>query len=141
MSWSFGRINPSSQGLDCDNPSGRGGALRAGVKGDTTATIPIASTLLVIPARSLGLGGLKARRRHGLCLLGAERNRILVPGVIFDRFQGGAVAPGAASIHLTDAQRKVQGGLGLSCNSLLDGLLPSIFLTTFLRGLGTDGEV
>ena len=46
---------------------------------------------------------------------------------------------GAASIHLTDPQRKVQGGLGLSRDSLLDGLVSGIFLTTLLFGLGMDG--
>ena len=49
------------------------------------------------------------------------------------------MAPGAANIHLTDLQRKIQSGFGLICNSFLDGLVPSVFLTTFLLGLDTDG--
>ena len=49
------------------------------------------------------------------------------------------MALGAARIHFTDPQRKVQGGLGLSHDSFLDGLIPGIFLTIFLVGLGTDG--
>ena len=48
------------------------------------------------------------------------------------------MAPGAASIHLTDPQKKVQGGLGLSRDSLLDSLVLGVFVTTFLLGLGTD---
>ena len=43
-----------------------------------------------------------------------------------------------ASIHLTDPQKKVQGGFGLSCDSFLNGLVAGDFLTTFLLGLGTD---
>ena len=78
-------------------------------------------------------------RRHGLCLLRAERKGASVPSVILGSFQSGAVAPGAASIHFTDPQRKVQGGLDLSRNSLPDGLVPDIFLTTFVFGLGTNG--
>ena len=78
-------------------------------------------------------------KRHGLCLLGAEQKGASVPGVIFGRFWAGAVASEAASIHLTDPKRKVQGGLGLTRDSFLDGLVPSVFLTTFLLGLGMDG--
>ena len=78
-------------------------------------------------------------RRHGFCLVKAERKEALVPGVILDRFWSRAVALEAASIYLTDPERKVQDGLGLSYNSFLDDLLPSVFLTTFLLGLGADG--
>ena len=49
------------------------------------------------------------------------------------------MASGAVSIYLTDPQRKVQGGLGLSRDSLFDGLVLGVLLTTFLFGLGTDG--
>ena len=49
------------------------------------------------------------------------------------------MALGAASIHLTDSQKKVQDGLDFSRDSLLDGLVPGVFLTTFLLGLGIDG--
>ena len=49
------------------------------------------------------------------------------------------MALGAASIHLTDPQKKIQGGLGLSHDTFLDGLVLSVLLTTFLLGLGTDG--
>ena len=45
---------------------------------------------------------------------------------------------GAANIYLTDPQRKVQGGLGLSRDSLLDDLVPGVLMTIFLLGLGTD---
>ena len=48
------------------------------------------------------------------------------------------MAPAAASIYFTDPQKKVQGGLGLSCNSLVDGLVPGVFSTTFLLDLGTN---
>ena len=48
------------------------------------------------------------------------------------------MVPETVSIHLADAEKKVQGGLGLSCDSLPNGLVPSVFLTTFLLGLGTD---
>ena len=44
----------------------------------------------------------------------------------------------AASIHLTDPQRKVQGGLGVSRDSLLNSLVPGVLLTTFLLSGGTD---
>ena len=92
----------SSRGLGCIDPSGRGGALRPGVARAAIAIIPIAPTLLVVLVSSLGFGGLGAMRRHGSCLLKAEQRGILVPGVIFDRFWGRAVAPGTASIYLTD---------------------------------------
>ena len=48
------------------------------------------------------------------------------------------MASEAATIYLTDPQKKVQGGLGLSRNSFLDGLVPGVFFTIFLLGLGTD---
>ena len=44
-----------------------------------------------------------------------------------------------ASIYLTDPQRKVQGGHGLSRDSFLDDLVPGLLLTNFLLGLGTNG--
>ena len=47
---------------------------------------------------------------------------------------------GAASIHLTNLQRKVQSGFGLNCDSFLNGLVPGVILTTFLLGLGTNGK-
>ena len=37
-----------------------------------------------------------------------------------------------------DPQRKAQGGLGLSRNSILAGLVPGVLLTSFLLGLSTD---
>ena len=49
------------------------------------------------------------------------------------------MALGAVSIYLTDQKNKVQGGLGFSRDSFLDGLVPGVLLTTFLLGLGTDG--
>ena len=83
----------SSRGLGCVDPSGRGGALRPGAAGATIATISIVPTLLMVPARSLqGLSSLGTMRRHGLCLLGAERKGVSVPSVVLGRFQGGAVA-------------------------------------------------
>ena len=123
-------------GADLD---GRGGALRPRAAGAAIATIPIATTLLVVPARSLGLSGLRAMRSYGSCLLWAEQKGALVLAVILGRFWGGAVALGAARIYLTDPQRKVQDGLGLSRDSLLNGLVPSVFSTIFLLSLGTDG--
>ena len=45
----------------------------------------------------------------------------------------------AANIHLTDLQKKFQGGFGLSRDTFLDGLVSGVFLTTFLLGLSTDG--
>ena len=81
-------------------------------------------TLLMVLARSFqDLSLLRTMRRHGLWLLKAERKGALVPSVILDRFWDGAVALGAASIHLTDPQMKVQGGLSLRRESLLDGLV------------------
>ena len=139
--WLVAAIIISSQGLDCVDPSGRGGALRPGAVGAMIATISIVPTLLMVPARSLrGLSLLGTMRRHGSYLLGAERKGVSVSGVVLGRFQGGAVALGAASIHLTDPRRKVHGGLSLSRDSLLDGLVPDVLSTTFLFGLGTDGE-
>ena len=129
----------SSRGLGCVDPRGRGGALRPGAAGAAIATISIAPTLLVVPARSLSLSGLGAMKRHGSCLLTTERNGASVPNVILGSFQGGVVAPRAASIHLTDPQMKVQGGLSLSRDSLPNGLVLGILLTNFLFGLGTDG--
>ena len=48
------------------------------------------------------------------------------------------MALGAASIHLTDPQRKFQSIFGLSRDSFLDGLVSDVFSATFLFGLGTD---
>ena len=140
MCWLVTATIISSRGLGCVDPSGRGGALRPGVAEAAIATISIVLTLLMVPARSLrGLSSLGTMRRHGSCLLGAERKGASVPGVVLGRFRGGAMASRAASIHLTDPRRKVQGGLGLSCDSLLDGLVPNVLLITFLLGLSTDG--
>ena len=48
------------------------------------------------------------------------------------------MALGAASIYFTDPQKKVLGGLSVSRDSLLDGLVTSVLSTTFLFGLGID---
>ena len=48
------------------------------------------------------------------------------------------MAPGTANIYFTDPQKKVPGGLGLSLDRFLDCLVPDVFLTTLLLGLGTD---
>ena len=50
------------------------------------------------------------------------------------------MALGAASIYLMDPQKKVQGGLSLSRDNFLDGLVPDVFSTTFLLSWDTDGE-
>ena len=113
--------------------------MRPRVARATIATIPIALTPLVVPARFFGLGGLEPIRKHGLCLVRAEQKGVLVLDIILGRFHGGAVAPEAASIRLMDRQRMVQGGLGFGHDSLLDGLVPGVFSTTFFLGLGTDG--
>ena len=76
----------SSRGLGCVDPNGQGEALRPGAMGAASVTILIAPTFLVVPARFLGLGGLGAMRRHGLCLLGAEQKGASVLGVILGRF-------------------------------------------------------
>ena len=49
------------------------------------------------------------------------------------------MASRATSIHLMHLQKKVQGGLGLNHDNLLDGLVPGVLSTTFLLGLGMDG--
>ena len=49
------------------------------------------------------------------------------------------MASDAASIYLTDPRKKVQGGLGLSRDSFLDGLVLNVLLTNFLLGLSMDG--
>ena len=128
LSQNLGRVDPCSQGR----------ALRPGVAEAAIATIFIAPTLLVVPARSFDLDGLKPMRRHGSCLLEAERKGTLILDVIVNRFQGGAVAPEAASIYLTDLQRKVQGPLGHSRDSFFNSLVLGVFLTTFLLGLGMN---
>ena len=74
-----------------------------------------------------------------MCLLEAEQKGASVLGLILGRFPDGAVASGAVSIHLTDPQTKVQDGLGLSRDSLLDSLVSGVLLTTFLLGLSTNG--
>ena len=130
-------ISSRSLGRDC--PSSRSGARRPGAVRAAIATISIVLTLLMVPARSFrGFSSLGTMRRHGLCLLGAERKGASVSGMILGRFQGGAMALGAISIYFTDPQRKVQGGRGLSHDSFFDGLVSGVFLTTFLLGLSTD---
>ena len=128
-----------SQSLGCADPSGRGIAVRLGAAGTAIVTILIPSTLLVISARSLGFGGLGAIKKHGLCLVKAERKRALVPGVILGRFQDKAMTLGAASIPLADPESKVQGSLDFSRDSFPNGLVLDIFLTIFLLGLDMDG--
>ena len=77
----------SSRGLGHIDSSSWGRALRSGAAGAAIVTIFIVPTLLMVLARSLqGLSLLETMRRHGLCLLGAERKGVLVPGVIFGRF-------------------------------------------------------
>ena len=126
-------------GFGCIDRSNRGGALRPRAAGVAIATILIALILLVVLARSLALVELRAMRRHGSCLVGAERKGALVPGMILSTFQSGAVASEAAIIYLADLEKKVQGGLALSCDSLSNGLVPDVFLATFLLVLGMGG--
>ena len=76
----------SSRSLGRIDPNSRGGALRPATAGATIATISIAPTLLLVPARSFGLDGLEARKKHDLCLLRVEQKRALVLDVIFGRF-------------------------------------------------------
>ena len=77
----------SSRSLGRVDPNGQDGALRPGAAKGTIATIPIVSTPLMVPARSLqGSSSFGTMRRHGLCLLGAKRKGALVPGVILNRF-------------------------------------------------------
>ena len=127
-----------SRSLAHIDPSGRSGALRLETARTAIATILIVSTFLMVPARSFDLRRLGAMRKHGLCLVRAEQKGASVPGIILGRFWGGVVALGAANIYLMDPQKKVKGGLGLSHNGLPNGLVPSVFLTIFLLGLGMD---
>ena len=76
----------SSRDIGCVDPNGWGGALRPGDVGVAIATISIAPTLLVVPARSFGLAGLGAMRRHGSCLMKLEQKGALVTGIILGRF-------------------------------------------------------
>ena len=138
MYWLIAATIISSRGLGCVDHSGRVGALRSRAAGAAIATIFIAPILLVVPVRSFGLARLGAMRRHDLCLVRAKKKGALVPSMILNSFQGRAVALGAASIHFTDPQRKVQGGLGISRDSLFDGLVLGVLSTTFLFGLGAD---
>ena len=128
-----------SRGLVCVNPSHRGGDLMPGVVEAAIAIILIAPTFLLVPARFFGLGELGAMKNQGLYLVTAERKEALVLSVILGRFHGGTVAPEAANIHLTNRQKKVQGGFGLSRDSLLDCLVLDVFLRTFLFSLSADG--
>ena len=59
--------------------------------------------------------------------------------MVFSRFWGKALALGTAKIYLADLEKKVQGDLGLSRNSFFDGLVPGVFLMSFLIGLVADG--
>ena len=86
MRWLVAATIISSQGFSCVDSSSRGRALRPRAARAIIATISIAPTLLVVPARSLGLGGLGAIRRHGSCLLKTKQKGILVPGMILGRF-------------------------------------------------------
>ena len=86
LRWSIAVTAILSRGLSCIDPNCRVRALRLGVTGAAITTIPIAPTFLVVPARSLGVVGLGAMKRHGLCLLETERKRTLVPKVFFGRF-------------------------------------------------------
>ena len=76
LSQDFGHIDTSD----------RRGALRPRAAKAAIATIPIAPTFLVVPARSLNLDWLGTMRRHGLCLVRAERKEALVSGIILSRF-------------------------------------------------------
>ena len=77
----------SSQGLGRVDSSGRDGTLRPGAAGAAIATIFIVLTLLMVPAGFFrDLSSLGTMKRHGLCLLGAERKGVLVLGLILGRF-------------------------------------------------------
>ena len=72
--WPIAATMILSRGLGCVDPSGQGRALKPRAAGAVITTIFITPTFLVIPASSFGLGGLRAMRRHGLCLV--KRNRM-----------------------------------------------------------------
>ena len=75
-----------SRGLGYIDSSGQSGVLRPRATRSAIATILIVATFLVVLARSFGLGGLVAMRRHGSCILGVEQKEALVLGVTFGRF-------------------------------------------------------
>ena len=77
----------SSQGIGRVDCSGRDGALSPGAAKAAIVTIAIMPTFLMVLAQSLqDLSSLKTIRRHGLCLLEAERKGALIPHVILGRF-------------------------------------------------------
>ena len=128
--------------LSCVDPNGRGEALRSRAT-KTTIGFFIAIILLVVTARSFGgFSTLRAIGREGsyFLKLKTEGTRASITGVLFKLGGRGAIAPGAASIYLTKPKQKVECGFGLYGNAFLDGLVPSIFLTTILLDLGTDEE-
>ena len=128
----------SSRGLHSVALSCRSETLRLPIAGAAIMTIPISLILLVVSARSFGLNGLEVIRRHGSCLVRAEWKTALVPGIIFGRFWGRAMAPRVANIHLADLEKKVQGGFSLSRDDFPNGLISGVFLTNFLLGLSLD---
>ena len=129
-----------SQGLGRVDANCQGEVLRPGAAGAAIKTIFVPPTLLMVLTLFFwDLRMLGTMRKHGLCFLRAEQKGVLVLDVIFGRFLGRAMALGTASIHFTGPQKKVQGALDLSRDSLFNCLVPNVFSTTFLFGLGADG--
>ena len=75
-----------SQDLGRVDLSSRNGALRLGVAEAAIATISIVPILLVVLARSLSLGRLRAMKRYSLCLVKVKWKGASVPNVILDSF-------------------------------------------------------
>ena len=50
------------------------------------------------------------------------------------------MAPKTANIYFSNPRRKVEGGFDFHGNSFFNGLLPGIFPTAILLGLGIDGR-
>ena len=88
LHWPIAVMVISSRGLKHVDPSRRDRTLRPGAAGAVIAIISIAPTFLVVSARSFqGLSLLKTMKRHGSCLLGAERKRTSVPEVFLVGFE------------------------------------------------------
>lgn len=132
----------SRRGLNCVNPNGRGEALRSRPI-RTTSGLSITFTLLVVQTRSFGgLSILEAMRKQGLYFLRlrAEEIGASIADVLFGLGGRGVMAPKVVSIHFMDLVQKFESGFSLCGDGLPDGLVPNVFTTIVLLGLGTDRE-
>ena len=70
--------------------------------------------------------------------------RVPVENLFFGAFVclgRGLIAPKTAIIYFSDLRRKIEGGFSLYSDGFFNNLLPSVFSTAILLGLGIDEKL